>query len=116
MTQDATDGLPIAVEDRFVVISLSESSYYRESNDMAEVLGQALRYNQVIWQDAVTVIDLRNIKHLYSDIEEFIDALDSDTTHVMIDRDDDEADERLRLSEKGYEVLRVDHFAQPRKK
>lgn len=80
-------GVPIAVEDKFVIITIGDARTLCPGGDVASVLGQAIELSKLFLGDLIPLFDLRGLRTVYSDVQEFVEHFEIPNTQILLNRE-----------------------------
>jgi len=100
--------VPLAAEDRFLIISIREAlALCPDAND-AQALGFAIDVARPFLGDLVPLFDLRGLPHIYNDVADFMDGVARRGSHVLVNpRTAHEIDIDYYSKARGLQVLSV---------
>lgn len=121
--------LPIAYEDRFLVVGLAESPFLAPHPDAALALGSVISAHLRAAPEVVVTLDFRGLSEIYNDVHDFVDGLvctiDRHRLTALVEPEDDGIARQLGVrrwvtkavkSEKpsfgwqGFDLTEVRHF------
>jgi hypothetical protein len=99
----SANAIPIAVEDKFLVLAFGTGQYLCPSTNDADHLGDML----MRLKDIDPIFDLRGLEGYYKDIDEFIRNVGGENSYVILGKDETEAGWGRRLAATGFEIIRA---------
>src|SRR4051812_22709853 len=79
--------VPLALEDRFVVVGIREARQICPSGDDGEALSEAMGHASEFLGELTPVFDLRGLRTLYNDVFDFMQEVKlgwKDEAHVLV--------------------------------
>lgn len=78
------DQVPLAGEDRFLIISIKKAESLVPGINQASALGDAIKLANPLLGNLTPVFDLRGLPSIYNDVEVFIDEVATPGSHVLV--------------------------------
>jgi hypothetical protein len=97
--------IPVAAEDRFVIVAVRDAPKLCPPYEAAEVFASALQQAKSFLGDIIPVFDFRGLEVFYSDVREFIAGFETRRPHVLVNKSDLGQVEAMGLREKGFKVI-----------
>jgi hypothetical protein len=95
------NSLPIAYEDKFLVIRLAESASLAPHPDAAIALGSLISAHLEAAPQVVVTLDFRGLSEIYNDVHDFVDGLvskiDRARITALVEPEDDEIARQLKI-------------------
>lgn len=76
--------MPMAAEDRFLLVSVRDANSLCPHTDDAEALREAIRVAGYFLGDLIPVFDLRGLPALYNDVDAFLEWAGGTGSHVLV--------------------------------
>src|SRR6266478_3023182 len=84
MSSISEESVPLAAEDRFLIISIKEAGSLCPGGEDARALGEAIRLARPFLGNLIPLFDLRGLPAFYKDVEYFIDESGLPGAHVLV--------------------------------
>lgn len=107
MAKISEDYVPLAAEDRFLIVSIRDAAALCPGAADAAALGEAIRVAKPFLGDLIPMLDLRGLPHLYSDVGDFIDHIGIGETHVLVNPNTAQQLDLEHFNKRGIHVLSV---------
>jgi len=104
------DFIPFAAEDRFVLIGIHDAPRLAPSPGVGAALSEAIDATEPHLGKLVPVFDIRGIRDMYRDVEEFISAANAhqaDDAHLLVCASDMACVRELNLENRAFKILVV---------
>jgi hypothetical protein len=103
--------VPLAAEDRFLIVSIREAMALCPRADDAAALGEAIRAAKPLLGNLIPVFDLRGLPQIYNDVDAFIDqvACWNEESHILLSPDTaKDVDFNYYAKRRGFNILSVE--------
>jgi len=108
MPKISEDHVPLAAEDRFLIISIQEAASLCPGANDAAALGEAIQVAKPFLGDLTPLFDLRGLPHIYNDVDAFIHEVASPGSHILVNsRTAQQIDLKYLATRRGLNVLSV---------
>ena len=86
MPEITEDQVPLAAEDRFLIVSIQKAASLCPGTDAAVALGVAIKEAKPFLGDLTPLFDLRGLPSIYNDVDGFIAcvARASEDSHILV--------------------------------
>jgi hypothetical protein len=99
--------VPLAAEDRFLIISIKEAASLCPGAHEAAALGEAMTVAKSFLGNLTPLYDLRGLPYIYNDVEAFINEVGANGSHILINPKTASALDLNDLKQRGVTVLNV---------
>ncbi|MBA3312013.1 MAG: hypothetical protein M3552_02305 [Planctomycetota bacterium] len=100
--------VPLAAEDRFLIVSIKEALTLCPGANDAAALGDALSIAKPFLGDLIPLFDLRGLPRVYSDVEHFIEGVAGAGSHILVNsKTAEQLDLDYLVRRRGFNVLNV---------
>lgn len=105
MASISEEHVPLAAEDRFLIVSIKEAQSLCPGGEDAAALGEAIQAAKPFLGNLTPLFDLRGLPQIYNDVDVFIDEVASTGSHVLVNPKTAKNLDLRGLTDRGLHVL-----------
>ncbi len=108
MAKISEELVPLAAEDRFLIVSIRKALSLCPGAADAAALGETIDVARPFLGDLIPLFDLRGLPHIYNDVDVFMDEVSGRGAHVLVNpRTAEQIDIDYYVKARGLQVLSV---------